>query len=410
MFCKSGNQLNNFIGKKVEGIVKKLVDDFNPESIIADGSLGKGEITINKTQENFVMCSDFDLQIVTNKRITGPEMLSYSDEISEIFGFEVNVRRTVPEIFSEESNKDLKYSYKIPSISTYERKYSSKTLYGKDFIRYIPEIDHAKIPIWEGIRLIFNRVGEFLGTAKSVYLDLNSDNDFNISDDGYHKYVYSKNKCVLACMDAILITNHDYHWSLERKVENLKDIMKSRQDNIPALSSEMEKTLYDAVEFKIKGQYTNNQISDSQMVKLVEKTLQFIVNKELNLNLNNWLSFPSSWVKSPKVNSYYYRGPTPSVFYQNGIVIAKILLLRKFFPSWRLFTIPFVCWPHLMYGTLPLLLFTIEPKENKTKYLRVVRRNFSNIASLKAPSSDYWKEWDYLSDIGNKIWYTLALV
>ena len=47
------------------------------------------------------------------------------------------------------------------------------------------EIDHKKIPTWECIRLIFNRIGEFLGTAKSDYLDLNLDNNSNIFDEDF---------------------------------------------------------------------------------------------------------------------------------------------------------------------------------------------------------------------------------
>ena len=146
------------------------------------------------------------------------------------------------------------------------------------------------------------------------------------------------------------------------------------------------------------------------MVNLIKKTLNFLVSKDLNIDFNNWFNFPDLWIKSYKVNNHYYRGPTPSIFYQNGIVLAKIFLLRKFPPSWRLITTSFTRWPHLMYGTLPLLLFTIESKEKSTNYIRIVRRNFSNIASLKKQNSDFSKEWNYLSDIGNKIWYTLTLV
>ena len=54
-------------------------------------------------------------------------------------------------------------------------------------------------------------------------------------------------------MDAILITNHNYHWSLEKKVENFKDMLTNYQDKIPNLNSDIQKVLNDAVEFKING-------------------------------------------------------------------------------------------------------------------------------------------------------------
>ena len=100
----------------------------------------------------------------------------------EIWGFTPTIYLCIPFL-----NKKMK-----PTIANYDLKYGSKVIYGKNYLEKIPSFKPEDIPIWEGIRLLLNRMAEAL-------------EHFSI-DNPSDETVFWCDKIILACQDALLLT------------------------------------------------------------------------------------------------------------------------------------------------------------------------------------------------------------
>jgi len=404
-------QLNEMVEGTLSEIVSHLTERYNPISIIGDGSTGKGDImALKRNDGSYMMISDFDLQMVIDEKVTRREMLNLSSELSNKYKMEVNVRRTFPQYHTKKKwFIDPKYDLDKPTISMYERKYSTRILYGRDITEAHPEMNPAHIPVWEGLRLILNRSGEILLHMQRSYIETRGTSGGKTEpDEGYYEFVHWKHKCILACLDAILIERKAYHWSIEEKELRFKALVSKETHKILGRDSGLTKTLFDGIRYKKTG--AEGTFSDWEAtVHCMTTTLNWLAGQELKCRFDNPLVFSDKWVKSKYVRKRYYRGPTPSIIYQNSIGLIKMLYLGKLRPSIRLLAIPHVFWSHLMYGTLPLLLLaSVELKED---YLKKVRQNFSMLTKLRhTENGDLWEEWDYLRMAGNKLWSTFVLV
>ena len=387
-FCLANDSRETYLSDKIGIIVDKLVSDFSSEAILADGSLGRGEMTVLQNKGDNLIISDCDLQIVTEKRYSRIHMLNYSSILSDSLGMEVNVRRTNPEIFYQKVHKDPKHNLERPSISTYERKYSSRTLFGKDFTKEIPEIASARIPVWEGIRLLYNRIAELLEYAKPEYVfsEISGRDKNTFSED--HHYYYWKNKCMLACIDALLLGIHKYHWSIKKKKEYFESTSGEEFGGLFDNNNELLEQMINSIEYKMSGKIVSPHLSWSAVVRSIELVFLWLVSRELNIRLNSVYELPNIWLRSSKVRMEYYRGPTPSLIYQNSIVLAKLFLFPRFFPSPKLLLIPNVFWAHVMYSQLPLILLAPSERDGR-KYLRKSRNYLSNICLLSNEKSIY---------------------
>jgi len=217
---------NEKYDKKIEDqlkIVKDiLVKETNPKSIILFGGFGKGEgMVLNGKPLN-----DFDVYVVGDRKLTDEECDRLSVKCSSALG---RGGLDFVEHSDEEYDEDKffhvdvrfinfnKISKLLPTQRTFELKYGSQTLYGKNVFNKIPEV---KVPVSDAIRILFNKMDHLL-----------------ISEDKINKkirMIYVM-KAYLDLCSALLIYKNDFAATYTKRNEIFKrhdfpDVLKKKVD------------------------------------------------------------------------------------------------------------------------------------------------------------------------------------
>ena len=192
-------QVDNLINKKLEMVVDVLKDSTpNVCSIILAGGYGKGEGIIKKTSNKIELVSDFDIFVITDSRLSNKIMKHIYQKIKKKISH-----------YDEEIEIDVRYFEKnklkkvAPILRFYDLKYASKVIYGDDVRGLIPIPKEQNLPVYEGVRLLFNRIGFF---AEWFSLKEIKTADKKLK----HELVMESTKTYSICCQALNILMRDY--------------------------------------------------------------------------------------------------------------------------------------------------------------------------------------------------------
>jgi hypothetical protein len=335
------------LNKKVEVIIEELKHDlitnFKPQSIILSGSFGRGDASLVEKNGRPVFLSDCDISIIPywyvfNRNKVNKFELNFYKKTGlkiNIWGGSLSFYLLFPYL-----NKWLK-----PTMASYDLKYGSRVIYGKNYLKKIPEFKPKEIPLWEGIRLLFNRMAEALEHFSFV-----SPNEM---------MVFWIDKIILACQDALLLSLGRYHASPIVRNELFQRIF-------PMDFVDLNNELPNFIDFTIQAMARKSNrkptINDPleywfDTREICESVFRYLIKKDMGLEFNDFVEFRDGYLSSSKIKEYSY-SLLSSVLHQNFMDYLRIVFIFFKPPPLKLI-LNKIPYKHRIYSAIPLIYFSL---------------------------------------------------
>jgi len=344
-------QNNLILEKKISDIVslmtREIITRFHPKSIILSGSFGKGEITVNECNGCLQFLSDCEVIIIPNLFLFNQHKIKqFSDEFYNTTGLKVGISGILLSIYVQHPFlcKNLK-----PTMANYDLKWGSKVIYGKNYLDTIPNFNQNEIPLWEGLRLLFNRMAEAL-----QYFSREKPSD---------EMVFWTDKIIIACQDALLLSLGKYHYSFGKR-------NKMFQHLFPRHFIELNKNLPTFLE--ISKQATERKLYGTRndddpigywfdAAEICDAVFRFVIEKDMGITFNTYLEYHDKYMmyQNAKLHSGFLSGPIR----QNLRSIVKMWIFGYELPIVKLMQRIMTPWRHAVYSMIPLVYFSLSKGE-----------------------------------------------
>ena len=394
-------QINRAIKIVIHQIIKETVPRFHPKAIILVGSFGRDEPTVIIKKNKIIFLSDCEMSFVPNSYISKKSLEELKLVLSKKTGLDITVSRNISLLLYSTLPLPQSISKRIwkPTIQRYDAKYGSKVIYGDNYLHWAPEIKPEDIPLWEGIRLIFNRVAEAL-----KYFSING-----ISPQEEPKLAYWTSKILIACQDALLLSIRKYHPSYRARNKIFQTAFALHFHELKEEIPELLPLTTKATNYKLnpKNNIYNKTITelwfDTQ--KICDKVFRYVIKKDMRITFNTYSEFQEKYLKHPKIKHEYYNGLFSSPIYRNLMTSFRshkylsLKLIKRFRTPWK----------HIIYSSIPLSYFSLSRNgyvdRSQLKYLRDTILLFRK---LRPESDDDYKEWEYLKNQLVNLWYDIC--
>ena len=199
------------VKKDLEYIVTEIRKNIKAISIILTGSFGRGEGTVIQDKGRLYFMSDYEICVVSSRLKTREICSALSRKISKELGVATSISRISPERLKYNRNINISKGGINPSIFMYELKAGSKILYGQNLLKK-NILKPQDISLWEGIKLLLNRMAEYFT------LSLSDDSKLLVKSNWM-------NKILLACGDILLLHSRQYHYSYQERKNRLISLL-----------------------------------------------------------------------------------------------------------------------------------------------------------------------------------------
>jgi len=264
------------VQEDLDTILSILTPKIDPVSVILFGGFGKGEGSFEIVDGLVRPLNDYDIYVITKKRLGNDYLEDVSMECSKAIGRGGEEFCENPHALYDADrffHVDLREvpRGKLPKLKPMQRTYEMKrspVIYGKDVRSMIPDVE---VPVSDAIRLLFNKLHHLL---------LGRDNDVRIKT----IYVY---KAYLDCCAALLMYE-----------KNFAATYRERNDIFQAL--DYPASLKDAVgwatEFRMQPAFDLDNLDERWTVaqKWVLWSLKKIIRKTLKFNSDDWSSIANA--------------------------------------------------------------------------------------------------------------------
>jgi len=381
-------KINEKVAKIIGELKDELVSQFHPKSIIISGSFGKGEATVIEENGKLKFLSDCEVILIPYKWIFNREKLEKFEQNFykktglkvEIWGFTLTLYLFLPFL-----SKKIK-----PTIADYDLKYGSKVIYGKNYLDKIPAFKPEDIPLWEGVRLLLNRMAEAL-----EHFSLNPSENM----------LFWTDKIILACQDSLLLLLNEYTPSYRER--NKRFIKVSKHFNLPCIQTLVE-FAKGATHRKLGS---NSAISMDRRLeywfevqKVCDEVLRYILKEGYSIEFKDYIEFQEKYLSSELKN--YTTLPFDNVILQNLFRFFKGRIIGNKLPTLKMLS-KLRRWDHIIYTLIPLIYFALgKDLKVNTSYLRRI----SEVVfweKIKADSS--FKSWGITKDVVISSWRQMML-
>lgn len=212
-------------------VIDQLTKDIgtNLVSLILVGGFGRGEGAILIENGEAIPINDYDFVMVLRKQCDVNLIAKIRRELAEKIGiWWVDIS-----VYTVDQLRRLRYT-----MYNYDLKYGSQVIYGDpSILSLVPNMDPAKMPLVEAEIQFHTRLWCFLGPFSVQYLEkLPTEED---------KFFLANqlSKALLACSDALLILNGQYHYSYAERLRRFEAVFQDRTDLLPLIR--------EATEFKL---------------------------------------------------------------------------------------------------------------------------------------------------------------
>lgn len=372
-YTESGNPaIEKALGEAMTQIVDGIVVRLHPASLILIGSFGRGEVTAAINDGKLKCLSDVDIILVANRYISKGRLDRLSSELSYRTGLEVGIANGGPELRLHMAMYKLLHKAWKPSIDDYEMKYGSRVLYGKDYLAEMPDFKPQDIPVWEGLRLIFNRMIEALACFSTDFVSAHPPKEEE------QRLLFAISKIILACQDALLLTVGKYHHSYRVRSEMFQQILPVHFSQLNNELPQFSSLAMRATDYKLrlnKGHSGDVITLWFEAREICDRVFRYIMEREMGMTFSSYVEFQQKYLRHPSITKKYYRGLAGSLLYQNLRSAVKMALLFHRLPSLNVIATRRP-WAHLIYSTIPLLYFSLTRDGNKINrsYLDGCRR------------------------------------
>jgi hypothetical protein len=382
-------RLNEKVVEIIDELREEIISRFRPKSIIVTGSFGRGEATVVEEDGKLNFLSDCEIILIPYKWIFSRKKLDEFEQDFygrtglkvEIWGFTPTIYLCIPFL-----NKRMK-----PLITYYDLKYGSKVVYGKNYLEKIPNFKPEDIPVWEGIRLLLNRMAEALE---------------HFSLDGSDKMVFWCDKIILACQDALLLTIGKYTPSYRDRNRIFTESIE--QFDLPCIQT-LTRFTVEAMNRKLNlaSVLVDKREYWFQAAKICDEVFRYIAKVRFNIEFNDYVEF-QKYLESGFHN--YTTLPFNNAVLQNFFRFLKKGIVKYKLPNMKMLAKPSVRWDHVLYSLIPLVYFGIE--ENlmvKIEYLEKVFKTLGDL-DVKVLANDYSLEgWMRVKNVFTACWRQMQL-
>lgn len=351
-------RLNEKVAEIIRDLGEEIISNFHPKSIILSGSFGKGEVTVVVKNEKLKFLSDCEIIIIPYWHIFNRSKIDeFESNFYERTGLKVGIWGATLSFYLllPFLNKKIK-----PTMANYDLKYGSKVIYGKNYLERIPDFKPEDIPLWEGIRLLFNRMAEAL--------------EYFSPDNPTDEMVFWTDKIVLACQDALLFSLGEYHYSYRKRNEMFQNLFPKYfvelEDKLPNF---LDLTMK-ATERKLNGTMNVNDPVEYwfDTAKICDKVFRYVIKKDMGIEFKDYLEFQEKYLRHPKMGASS-RGFFSHPIYQNFIDSWKMFIVFKKFPSIAHIKNAKIPWKHIVYSAIPFIYFNSVLEESTQDFEKSVR-------------------------------------
>ena len=339
------SSINEKVSKIIEDLRDEIISNFHPKSIILTGSFGREEGTVIEENGKLKFLSDCEIAVIPYKYILNRSKINeFKSNFYDRTGLKVGIGGVTLSFYLMIPfiNKKMK-----PTMANYDLKYGSKVIYGKNYLERIPNFKREDIPLWEGIRLLFNRMAEAL-----EHFSFENPNK---------EMIFWTNKIVLACQDALLLSLGKYHHSYRKRNEMFKSLFSKHfselEDELPNLLG----LTREATERKLnRGVNVDDPVKYwFDTAKICDKVFRYVIKKDMGIEFRNYLEFQEKYIENASSRKFI------SIFH-NIKTLARIAILSKNIPSIKLLAYIKMPLKHTVYSIIPLTYFDVV-KQNCNK-------------------------------------------
>ena len=350
----SNSILNEKVSKVMEDVIEEVVNQFNPKSIIIMGSLGRGEGLVSEDPDgNILFHSDCEMVIYPHYNIfKRKEIREFRDHIHKKYGIKLDLggfKFTM--LYSSKMSKSMKLA---PTIENYDLKYGSFVVYGENVLDEIEQICCEDIPLWEGLRLVFNRMAELL---ELFSLDIR---ESYLSRECQQEICYRINKLILAGQDLLLIRSKRYHPSYIHRNIIFQNVFPKEYEELCAKIPGFTVLTISSTSARLDNAHVSDMnpftLWDEALV-YIDEILRYILSQEFGISYNTYFEFREHFLSNPHATNECYRGLSSCPMYQNTkCILINALLFKNFFLVKG--SIRAKPWFQLVYSAIPVLYFS----------------------------------------------------
>ncbi|MAG20539.1 hypothetical protein CL618_03850 [archaeon] len=239
----------------IVGEIKKRVDVV---SIILAGGFGKGEGSFEIKDGKILPLNDYDIYIITKKKINEKILYEIEEESWEKTGLkpydEFRTTTTQLDTFSIDlKNLTVKDLENLPPLlKIYELKRCSSILDGKDAREYIPDFGIKDIPLSDGVRFLLNRISYNFQTFSPSY--------FNGIPDNGKTMIYGCVKARLEIVTALLLLLGEMPLTHEERFERFKEVYEDKFNELYKKIPDLVEKVKEGVDLKLKLEVNKDPI------------------------------------------------------------------------------------------------------------------------------------------------------
>lgn len=279
-----GKNIDSKIQAQLDKICKVIANRINPISILLIGGFGRGEGSIIMKKNKFIPINDYDIYAITQNKVSNPVLERISLEASRAIGKKgINF-----EDFTEDMEYDVETTFypdirvitlaelkKLPPfLKYYEIKYGATTIYGKNILHMIPEMDINNVPSPEGFRFLMNRISlSIMHLPHSVFKE--------ISTSDKERLINFNSKVAFALAESLLIYSRKYQVGYKKRADILK---KTYNSDFPELHNEFPKLP------EIVSKYTNQKLKPNYK-KIKDPLKDWFLLREYSFEVVRYLLF-----------------------------------------------------------------------------------------------------------------------
>lgn len=380
-------RIDSYIEGHLRYIVKNILEVApNPDAIVLTGGFGRGEGSVLREGAVVKPLNDYDFVIFAPTRFDIPEVLS---RLTSQLAREIGIDFVDIGFMSTHQLDSLP-----PTIFNYDLKYGSNVIYGnKDILNTIPAYSPKDIPLWEGQRLLFNRMAGILG---------------GFSVDRFHRELtgtetqYMNNqvlKALLACGDALILLQGEYNHLYQVRQETFNCIFK--KGIYPFLTEEDFRLINSAYANKLTPTVSkkNVKVYFLEALPIFKKVFIEFSSKYLNCGgldiyrfVNAYASFRSDRNLSLSEKGFKFL---------SALKMNDILIYRQI---WQTVVLSLM---DQIYVFLPLILFSM-PSYDRAERLLAMGEGIASFISMeefqKFRNKKYDERWELLRKHGFSMW------
>lgn len=377
--------LEQTVEAHLQRIVAEVTSRMEPTAILLRGSFGRGEGSVVVSDGQMDFLSDYEIDVATFSPFHRSLFRELSRQLTTELGVETSLRWVRPDYMLKNRVGPLPMGVAPITISLYESRYGSQTLYGQDIVDTAPAIDPCDIRIESAAFLMMNRMAESLSFM--TWVEDREGNDWGV--------YYWINKTILACAESLLLLWGRYHFSYAERGRRFAAMARDHLDFMGHDGVVLADLVVRATEFKLRPRLSlySEPIHAvwQRVIPICDRVFRQVAMHAFDLCFLHYSEFPQQFLQRAtdayRTLPLLHRGALNLLNLYKCLRVGRLsrALLSPFAISSAVYAVVppmFVSWA-ARGETLPVLLAEIR------RWLRMVCR-------IEAPASDVRTEWETL--------------